>query len=60
MRGTRGEGTRVRLLRPLARGADAVIHNRERRRTINRYRRVRCVLLVAEEEPKGEQLPLAA
>lgn len=36
----------TRLLRPLARAADGIAHNRERRRAIRRYRRVACVRLV--------------
>ena len=44
--GTRGAGSRV--LRPLARAADGIVHNRERRRLIHRYRRVSCVTLLAE------------
>ena len=46
MRGTQGAGTRV--LRPLARAVDGIVHNRERRRLIHRYRRVSCVAFVAE------------
>jgi hypothetical protein len=42
--GTRGAGTRI--LRPIVRAADGIAHNRERRRTINRYRRIDSVLLV--------------
>jgi hypothetical protein len=49
MRVSREDATRVRLLRPLARVADGLAHNRARRRTIQRYRRVQCVLLVAEQ-----------
>lgn len=42
-----GLGTqRVRVLRTLVRAADAIAHNRERRRMIHRYRRVDCVVLV--------------
>jgi hypothetical protein len=48
MRGATAELTRVGLLRRLARAADGIAHNRERRRTIRRYRRVQCVLLVEE------------
>jgi hypothetical protein len=40
------------MLRPLARAADGIVHNRERRRTIHRYRRVDCVALVAEQDEK--------
>lgn len=36
----------TRLLRPLARAADGIAHNRERRMAIRRYRRVACVRLV--------------
>ena len=39
-----------RLLRPLARAADGVVHNRERRRAIHRYRCVARVTLVGEHE----------
>jgi hypothetical protein len=46
--GTRGAGTRI--LRPIVRAADGIAHNRERRRTIHRYRRIDCVLLVAGSE----------
>ena len=38
------------LLRPLVRAADGIVHNRERRRMINRYRRVACVALVPESD----------
>lgn len=48
MRGSTADGARVRLLRPLARMADGLAHNRARRRTIQRYRRVQCVHLVAD------------
>jgi hypothetical protein len=37
--------TGIRLIRPLAQAADGIVHNRERRRTIRRYRRVTCVAL---------------
>ena len=37
-----------RLLRPLARAADGIAHNRERRRRIHRYGRVARVALVTE------------
>jgi hypothetical protein len=43
--GARGAGTRI--LRPIVRAADGIAHNRERRRTIHRYRRIDCILLVA-------------
>jgi len=36
----------TRVLRSLARAADGIAHNRERRRMIHRYRRVSCVALV--------------
>ena len=52
MLGQKARGARRRLLRPLARGVDAAIHNGERRRTIHRYRRVDCVVLVSEVEMK--------
>ena len=39
-----------RLLRPLARAADGIVHNRERRRRIHRYRRVARVALVTERD----------
>jgi hypothetical protein len=45
MRGLTTRRARTRLLRPLARAADGIAHNRERRRTIHRYRRVQCVLV---------------
>jgi hypothetical protein len=35
-------------VRPLARAADGIAHNRERRRTIHRYRHVQCVVLVPD------------
>lgn len=44
--------TRTRLLRPIARAADGIAHNRQRRRVIHRYRRVACVSLVAEDEQR--------
>jgi hypothetical protein len=46
--GARGAGTRI--LRPIARAADGLAHNRERRRTIQRYRRIDCVVLVPEAD----------
>jgi hypothetical protein len=49
----RGIGVRQRstsLVRPLARAADAIAHNHERRRRIQRYRRVACVMLVAPSD----------
>ncbi len=42
----------VRLTVPPARAADGIVHNRERRRTIHRYRRVDRVVVVAEEDQK--------
>lgn len=39
-----------RLLRPLARAADGIVHNRERQRRIHRYRRVARVALVTERD----------
>jgi hypothetical protein len=44
--GTRTAGARV--LRPLARAADGIVHNRERRRRIRRYRCVSCVTFLVE------------
>lgn len=44
--GTRTAGTFV--LRPVARAADRLVHNRERRRLIHRYRQVSCVALLVE------------
>jgi hypothetical protein len=38
------------LLRPLARAADGIGHNRERRKRIHRYRRVARVALVTEQD----------
>jgi len=46
--GARGAGSR--LLRPLVRAADGIAHNRERRRTIQRYRRVACVLVATPDD----------
>jgi hypothetical protein len=46
MRGMGSRGVRNRVLRPLARAADGIAHNRERRRLIHRYRRVSCVTLL--------------
>jgi hypothetical protein len=48
MRGLTAHGAGARLVRPLARAADGIAHNRERRRTIRRYRRVQCVVLVPD------------
>ena len=42
----------VRLTAPSVRAADGIVHNRERRRTIHRYRHVDRVALVAEEDQK--------
>ena len=39
-----------RLLRPVARAADGIVHNRERRRTIHRYRCVTRVALMGEHD----------
>jgi hypothetical protein len=39
-----------RLLRPLARAADGIAHNRERRKRIHRYQRVARVALVTEHD----------
>jgi hypothetical protein len=39
-----------RLLGPVARAADGIVHNRERRRTIHRYRYVARVTLVGEHD----------
>lgn len=39
-----------RLLRPAARAADGIVHNRERRKRIQRYRRVARVALAAEQD----------
>jgi hypothetical protein len=52
MLGMKAREARRRLLRPLARGVDAAIHNCERRRAIHRYRRVDCVVLVADLEER--------
>jgi hypothetical protein len=38
----------LRVLRPLARAADGIVHNRERRNRIHRYRRVTRVAVVAQ------------
>lgn len=39
-----------RLLRPVARAADGIVHNRERRKRIHRYRRVARVALATEHD----------
>jgi hypothetical protein len=39
-----------RVLRPLARAADGIAHNRERRKRIHRYRRVARVTLEHDEQ----------
>ena len=46
MQGFAARGAGTRILRPIVRADDGIAHNRERRRTINRYRRVDCVVLV--------------
>jgi hypothetical protein len=48
MQGFAAREAGTRILRPIARAADGLAHNRERRRTINRYRRIDCVVLVPE------------
>jgi hypothetical protein len=50
MRGLGRREPASRLLRPIARVADGIAYNRERRRTIQRYRRVACVALVGEHD----------
>jgi hypothetical protein len=50
MQGLGGRGAGTRILRPIARAADGLAHNRERRRTIHRYRRIDCVVLVPETD----------
>ena len=45
MRGTGRMKIAHGLLRPLARAVDGIAHNGQRRRTIQRYRRVECVTL---------------
>lgn len=42
----------LRLTAPLLRATDGIAHNRERRRTIHRYRRVDRVAVVAEQDHK--------
>jgi hypothetical protein len=42
----------LRLTAPPVRAADGIVHNRERRRTIHRYRRVDRVVVLAEEDQK--------
>jgi hypothetical protein len=48
--GAREAGTRI--LRPIARAADGIAHNRERRRMIHRYRLIDCVMLEPQPEPE--------
>jgi hypothetical protein len=48
MQGFAAREAGTRILRPIARAADGLAHNRERRRTIHRYRRIDCVVLVPE------------
>lgn len=43
----------VSILRPMVRAADGLAHNRERRRTIHRYRRIDSVVLVTEPGLNG-------
>ena len=50
MHGLVGREAAPRLLRPVARAADGIVHNRGRRRTIHRYRYVARVTLVAEHD----------
>lgn len=57
MREDRPRDTRVWLLRPIVRAADVIAHNRERKRTIHRYRRVDCVALVANGEEQQRLAP---
>lgn len=42
----------LRLTAPPLRAADGIVHNRERRRTIHRYRRVDRVAVVAGQDEK--------
>jgi hypothetical protein len=50
MRGLGQRGAGPGLVRPLARAADGIVHNRERRRTIRRYRCIARVTLVEHDE----------
>jgi hypothetical protein len=50
VRGFRQREAASRLVRPLARAADGIVHNRERRMTIHRYRCVARVTLVGEDD----------
>jgi hypothetical protein len=48
-----------RLLRPVARASDGIVHNRERRKRIHRYRRVARVALATEhDDQQSVRLPV--
>jgi hypothetical protein len=52
MRGLSRGGAGSGVIRPLARAADGIVHNRERRRMIRRYR---CAARVTLAPGRGER-----